>query len=246
MATNALEIEDLVVTYGGAITGVSGVSLAVPEGGLVALLGANGAGKTTVLKAASGLLPFEKGRVARGSIRVFGEPVGNTPAHRLARKGMMHVREGRRIFGGLTVEENLRAAGFALDARSKLESQIAAVYEFFPILGERRNGQAGYLSGGEQQMLAIGRALIAQPKLILVDEASLGLSPMMAKEIFAALSRINAERRISVLIVEQNARLALNHANYAYVLEVGKLVMEGPAKELAANDAVAARYLGGH
>lgn len=242
----ALEIEDLSVSYGGAITGVDSASLVVPEGAVVALLGANGAGKTSILKAISGLLPFENGRITRGSVRIFGEEIGDLPAHKLAQRGVMHVREGRRVFAGMTIEENLMSGSFATPRGRSWQKQIDWVYDFFPILKERRHGRAGFLSGGEQQMLALGRALVAEPKLLLVDEASLGLSPIMAREIFRALGRVHAERGISVLIVEQNARLALAQSTHAYVLELGRTVMSGPAAEIAADPSIAARYLGGH
>ena len=182
--TAALEISGLNVVYGGAITAIRDLSLTVPERGFVGMLGANGAGKTTTLKAISGLLPFENGRITGGTIKLFGEPIQGALAHKLARRGMLHVREGRHVFINMTVEENLLAATFALTGRGAKRSSFDEIYALFPPLAARRQSYAGLLSGGEQQMLAIGRALAGEPRLLLVDEASLGLAPMIAREIF--------------------------------------------------------------
>jgi len=247
MAGPILEIDDLEVTYAGGITGVAGLGLIVPEGGVVALLGSNGAGKSTTLKTISGLLPFEGGRVTRGSIRFRGASILGLAAHDLARMGIVHVREGRRIFASLTIQENLVAATYSLDGRAerRLQERSDEVFAMFPKLEARRHIAAGFLSGGEQQMLAIGRALVAQPELMLIDEASLGLAPVLAEEIFDKISSINSEFGISVLLVEQNATLGLRHAAYGYVLENGRSVIEGTAAELQESEMVIERYLGG-
>ncbi len=247
MSGNILEITELEVGYAGGITGLAGLSLAVPEGQMVALLGANGAGKSTTLKAISNLLPFEGGRVRRGTIRFEGRDITTVPAYKLSRMGLIHVREGRRVFSTMTVHENLVAATYALGKRApvNLESRSSDIYRLFPHLERRKNLLAGYLSGGEQQMLAIGRALIGEPKLVLIDEASLGLAPVIAVEIFSTIARINAERGISVLLVEQNAMLALRHSIHGYVLDNGRSVLDGPSRDLLRNPMVVERYLGG-
>jgi branched-chain amino acid transport system ATP-binding protein len=244
--TAALEIRGLGVAYGGAIRALSDVSLTVPDGGFVVLLGANGAGKSTVLKAVSGLLPFENGAISSGSIAFFGEDVRGIPAHRLARRGMLHVREGRHVFPAMTVEENLAAATFALEGRgTQRAGGFDDIYAYFPPLRTRRTTPAGYLSGGEQQMLAIGRALVGEPRLLLVDEASLGLAPLIAREIFDILARINRDRALAILVVEQNVALALRHASYGYILETGAISLEGPSDKLRDREAISSRYLGG-
>jgi branched-chain amino acid transport system ATP-binding protein len=244
--TPALEIEKLDVLYGGAIAAVSGLSLTVPDNGFVALLGANGAGKTTTLKTISGLLPFENGRVVAGSIRLFGDDIAGVHAHQLARRGLLHVREGRHVFANMTLEENLAAATFSLTGRSRRAAGFDDIYAYFPQLAQRRKTYAGLLSGGEQQMLAIGRALVGDPRLLLVDEASLGLAPLIAKEIFDILARINRDRKLAILVVEQNVSLALKHASYGYILENGTVALEGSAATLADRELVTSRYLGGH
>ena len=244
----ALDIRGLDVVYGGAIQALRGLSVAVNEDGFVALLGANGAGKSTTLKAVSGLLPFENGRAVARSMAFFGEEIGGVPAHRLARRGMLHVREGRHVFPAMTVEENLQAAMFALTGRSagsRRRRGFDEIYAYFPQLAERRDRYAGLLSGGEQQMLVLGRALVAEPRLLLVDEASLGLAPLVARKIFDILARINRDKRLAILAVEQNVSLALKHASYAYVIENGSIVLEGTPADLADRDLVSSRYLGG-
>ena len=247
MTSNILEIHDLQVAYAGGIIGLAGLSLVVPQGKMVALLGSNGAGKTTTLKAISNLLPFEGGRIVGGSIRFEGADITGIPANRLSRRGLLHVREGRKVFSTMTVQENLAAATYALAGRAplKLQQRCDDIYDLFPHLARRRSLLAGYMSGGEQQMLAIGRALIGEPKLMLIDEASLGLAPVIAAEIFKIISRINAERGISVLMVEQNATLALRHAEHGYVLDNGRNVLDGPSADLRASAMVTERYLGG-
>ena len=243
----ALEILDLEVTYGASIQALRGISIVVNEGGIVALIGANGAGKSTTLKAVSGLLPFENGRAVARRTAFYGEEVGGIAAHRLARRGLLHVREGRHVFAAMTVEENLQAATFALHGRRAggRRRSFDEIYAYFPQLAERRDRYAGLLSGGEQQMLVIGRALVGEPRLLLVDEASLGLAPMVARKIFDILARINREKRLAILVVEQNVALALKHASYAYVIENGCIALEGTAAALADRDLVSSRYLGG-
>ncbi|MCX7326477.1 MAG: ABC transporter ATP-binding protein [Hyphomicrobiales bacterium] len=244
--TAALEIKDLSVAYGGAVQALSEASLTVPDGGFVVLLGANGAGKSTMLKAISGLLPFENGAITAGSVRFFGEDIAGIPSHRLARKGMLHVREGRCVFPSMSVEDNLATATFALDGRApRTQRGFDDIYAYFPQLAARRGTAAGYLSGGEQQMLAIGRALVGDPRLLLVDEASLGLAPLIAREIFDILGRINQDRRLAILVVEQNVALALRHAAYGYILENGVISLEGRADTLMDREAISSRYLGG-
>ncbi len=247
MSDNILEISDLHVGYSGGITGLAGLSLTVQEGKIVALLGANGAGKSTTLKAVSNLLPFEGGRIVSGSIRFKGKEIGRVPAYRLSRLGLLHVREGRRVFASMTVHDNLVAATYALTGRSepRLQQRCDDIYDLFPHLARRKSLLAGYLSGGEQQMLAIGRALVGEPQLMLIDEASLGLAPVIAADIFRIISLINRQRGISVLIVEQNAMLALHHSEHAYVLDNGRSVLDGPSAELRESPLVTERYLGG-
>jgi branched-chain amino acid transport system ATP-binding protein len=243
----ALNVAGLSVVYGAAIEALNEVSLAVPEGGFVALLGTNGAGKSTLLKTISGLVRFEGGRVTKGAVECNGQSVLSQPTWRLARAGILHVREGRFVFPTMTVEENLDAASFARSGRvgQAPRHQYQRIFDYFPALADRRHFQAGYLSGGEQQMLAIGRALFAEPELLMVDEASLGLAPKIAAEIYEILARINAERGLSLLVVEQNVSLALRHATYGYVLENGRLVQEGEAGALLDRESLSRRYLGG-
>jgi branched-chain amino acid transport system ATP-binding protein len=240
----ALEVKDLEVVYQGVIQALSSLSLRVPEGSIVTLLGANGAGKTTTLKAISGFLPLENGRVVRGSIAMGGQDMLKLAPHMIVRRGVFHVREGRHVFAEMTVEENLVAATFAQRKKRSRKDAFDEVYNYFPILSQRRNQAAGYLSGGEQQMLAIGRALVADPEMILLDEPSLGLAPLIVKEIFEIIARINREKRVSMLLVEQNAVIALKYASYGYVIESGHTVLEGPTGELAANEDIQRFYLG--
>ena len=240
----ALEIKDLEVVYQGVIQALSSLSLTVPVGSIVALLGANGAGKTTTLKAISGFLPLENGRVTRGSITAYGEDLLKFAPHTIVRRGIFHVREGRHVFAEMTVEENLIAATFAQRSARGRKDAFDEVYNYFPILSQRRHQAAGYLSGGEQQMLAIGRALVADPQMILLDEPSLGLAPLIVKEIFEIIARINREKKVSMLLVEQNAVIALKYASYGYVIESGTTVLEGTTDELADNQDIQKFYLG--
>ncbi len=244
MTDAALTVENVEVVYNHSVQALRGLSIEVPKGQIVALLGSNGAGKTTTLKAASGLLPFEKGRVANGRIRFFGDDIDGHAAHQLARGGMAHVREGRHVFADLTVDENLIAAGNTLKGRDREDSDTEIVFKYFPRLEERRGQIAGYLSGGEQQMLAIGRALVGQPKLMLLDEPSLGLAPKIVSDIFSIIVRINRDRGVAILLVEQNARVALGVAHYGYIMENGRIVINGDAGKLLGDPDVQRFYLG--
>jgi branched-chain amino acid transport system ATP-binding protein len=240
----ALAIDNIEVIYNYSVQALRGLSIEVAAGSIVALLGSNGAGKTTTLKAASGILPFENGRVAAGRIRFFGADVLAAPAHELARAGLLHVREGRHVFVELTVEENLIVAENAVAKRGVDPLDREAVFGYFPRLRDRRKLLAGYLSGGEQQMLAIGRAIIGRPKLILLDEPSLGLAPLVVQDIFSIILRINRERGAAILLVEQNARIALSIATYGYIMENGRIVVNGPTERLVADPDVQRFYLG--
>jgi branched-chain amino acid transport system ATP-binding protein len=243
-SNHVLEVNNIEVVYNKVVQALRGLSLAVPRGQIVALLGSNGAGKSTTLKAISGLLTLEDGELESGQILFNGQPTRQLPPQQLVRRGLSHVMEGRRVFEDLTVEENLVAATYALTGRSGIKPDFDLVYGYFPRLHERRKGLAGYLSGGEQQMLAIGRALIAQPELILLDEPSLGLSPKLVEDIFSIIARINTERGVSMLLVEQNATVALAVAHSGYIMENGKIVIDGSAERLASDPDVREFYLG--
>lgn len=240
-----LEVNNIEVVYNKVVQALRGLSVAVPRGQIVALLGSNGAGKSTALKAISNLLTLEDGEMESGSIRFKGQNTARMAPQQLVRQGLSHVMEGRRVFEDLTVEENLVASTYALTGRAHADKpDFDLVYQYFPRLHERRKGLAGYLSGGEQQMLAIGRALIAQPELILLDEPSLGLSPKLTEDIFTIIARINAERGTSMLLVEQNATVALAVAQSGYIMENGKIVIDGSAEHLASDPDVREFYLG--
>jgi branched-chain amino acid transport system ATP-binding protein len=239
-----LALNNVEVIYDGVILVLKGVSLTVRGGGITALLGANGAGKTTTLKAISGLLRAERGEVTKGSIELDGERIDRRPPHEIVRRGIVQVLEGRRVFEHLTAEENLIAGAHVQRERRIVQAGIERVYEYFPRLGERRAVKAGYLSGGEQQMLAIGRALMSNPRVMLLDEPSLGLAPMLVEEIFAIVQRLNAREKLTVLLVEQNATLALRIAEHGYVLENGRIVLDGPAASLVENADIKEFYLG--
>ncbi len=240
-----LALENVEVVYDRAFLAIKGVSLVVPEGGAVALLGANGAGKSTTLKTISGLLAPERGEVTRGSVSFKGRPLGGMGPPERVRMGIVHVLEGRRVFGHLTPQENLVAAASMHRDRRKVDALIEQVFGYFPRLKERGSAQAGYLSGGEQQMLAIGRALMTEPRLLMLDEPSLGLAPFLVEEIFGIVSRINRENGVGVLLVEQNATAALEIVDHAYLIENGRVVMGGEAAELKRNPDVQEFYLGG-
>jgi len=240
-----LEIDNIEVVYNKSVQVLRGLSLRVPKGAIVALLGSNGAGKSTTLKSVSGLLTLEDGEVTAGEVRFRGKDVKGVPPERLVRDGLFHVMEGRRVFEDLTVEENLIAATYALSgSKPSLSDSYELVYNYFPRLKERRKQLAGYLSGGEQQMLALGRALIAQPDLIMLDEPSLGLAPLLVEEIFTIVARINREQGTAILLVEQNAAVSLAIASYGYIMENGKIVIDGQADKLTANEDVQEFYLG--
>jgi branched-chain amino acid transport system ATP-binding protein len=238
-----LSVENIDVVYHHTVQALRGLSLEVEKGKIVALLGSNGAGKTTTLKTASNLVQLENGHVREGKITFDGQDVSKFSADALVHKGLFHIREGRRIFSELTVEDNLVAASYALKEKST-KPDYDKIYEFFPRLKERRKQIAGYLSGGEQQMLAFGRAMIAQPKMILMDEPSLGLAPKIIAEIFGTIERLNKEDGITILLVEQNAHVAFSVADYAYILESGQIVMEGTAEKLRNDKDVKSFYLG--
>jgi branched-chain amino acid transport system ATP-binding protein len=239
-----LSVNNIEVIYNEVILVLKGLSLAVEEGQIVALLGANGAGKTTTLKAISGLLKTEEGEVTGGSIEFDGQRIQELDPEEIVRRGIFQVMEGRRVFEDLTVEENLVAAAHLQKSWRTITQSHELVYTYFPRLRERRGALAGYLSGGEQQMLVIGRALMAHPRLLLLDEPSLGLAPLIVQEIFQIIERINREDGTTIVLVEQNANMALQIATYGYVMENGKIVMEGRAEELRANPDVKEFYLG--
>ena len=238
-----LSVNNIEVIYDHVILVLKGVSLAVPEGGIVALLGANGAGKSTTLKAISGLLRTERGDVSKGSIEFLGEAIKHKDPSELVRRGIVQVMEGRHVFEHLTVEENLLTGAYTRDGRESGRA-LDMVYQYFPRLRERREVRAGYVSGGEQQMVAIGRALMAHPKLMLLDEPSMGLAPMLVQEIFDIVSRLNREEGVAVLLAEQNVSMALRFADYAYVMENGRVVLDGDRKTISENEDVKEFYLG--
>jgi len=240
-----LSVNSIEVIYDHVILVLKGVSLEVPEGGITALLGANGAGKTTTLKAISNLLRAERGDVTKGSIEYRGERVDRLAPHELVRRGCVQVMEGRHCFAHLTIEENLLTGAFTRrDGRGAIGRDLDMVYSYFPRLKERRKTQAGYTSGGEQQMCAIGRALLSKPHMILLDEPSMGLAPQLVEEIYEIVSQLNAQERVSFLLAEQNTNIALRHARYGYILENGRVVLDGDAEQLRENQDVKEFYLG--
>ena len=240
-----LVLNNIEVVYSHVILVLKGVSLSVPKGGIVALLGANGAGKTTTLKAISNLLRAERGEVTKGSIVFDGHEVHELSPNDLVQRGCIQVMEGRRCFAHLTVEENLLTGSFTRrDGKGAIATDLERVYAYFPRLKERRNSTAGYTSGGEQQMCAIGRALMSRPKMILLDEPSMGLAPQIVEEIFEIVRDLNEREHVSFLLAEQNTAMALRYARYGYILENGRVVMDGEANALAANEDVKEFYLG--
>ena len=240
-----LNVNNIEVIYDHVILVLKGVSLEVPEGRIVTLLGANGAGKTTTLKAISNLLRVERGEVTKGSIEYRGQRVDRLNPSALVRQGIIQVMEGRHPFGHLTCEENLLTGAYTRhDGRMAMQQDLDMVYTYFPRLAERRHAKAGYVSGGEQQMMVIGRALMARPKLILLDEPSMGLAPQLVAEIFDIVARLNREEGVSFLLAEQNATVALRVADYGYVLENGRVVLDGDAETLRSNEDVKEFYLG--
>lgn len=240
-----LEVANLEVVYNEVILVLRGLSIQVPDGKIVALLGANGAGKTTTARAITGLLGVHEGKVTKGSVTWNGKDITGAEPSTIVNSGITQVMEGRRTFAELTVDENLLCGGFTVPDRSTRQERVDRIMELFPILAERRKQVAGYLSGGEQQMLAIGRALMTEPELLILDEPSLGLAPRLVEQIREIIVDINAQGT-SVLLIEQNAIMALGVADYGYVLETGKVVMDGEAKKLLADDDVKEFYLGLH
>lgn len=244
-ADSYLSINNIEVIYDHVILVLKGVSLDVPKGKIVALLGANGAGKTTTLKAISNLLGAERGDVTKGSVEFKGARVDQLSPNELVKRGVIQVMEGRHCFGHLTIEENLLTGAYTQSiSRAQLKENLEKVYHYFPRLKTRRTSQAGYTSGGEQQMCAIGRALMAKPEMILLDEPSMGLAPQIVEEIFEIVKDLNSRENVSFLLAEQNTMVALRYADFGYILENGRVVMEGDAEELRTNEDVKEFYLG--
>lgn len=239
-----LKMTNVEAVYSKNILALKGMSLHVPEGKIVALLGSNGAGKSTSLKTISGLLSSENGQVMDGTIEFEGEKINDLPADLIVRKGIFQSMEGRRVFPNLTVEENLMAGAYTRKDRRNLSGDIEKIYTYFPKLKALQHRPSGFLSGGEQQMLAIGRGLMAKPKLLLLDEPSLGIAPLLVEEIFQNIKQINEDEGMSILVVEQNANIALGIAHYGYIMEDGRGVMQGKADYLLSNDEVREHYLG--
>lgn len=239
-----LRVNNIEVVYNKVILVLKGISLEVPEGAIVALLGANGAGKTTTLKAITGILETQNGDLKGGTIEFMGKPIHSLDPDRIVKLGITMVPEGRKVFQDLTVQENLLIGAHSRSDRRKIKKDIEKVFEYFPVLAERRNQLAIYLSGGEQQMLVIGRALMSKPKLMILDEPSLGLAPLLVREIFRIIQRINEIEKTSILLIEQNARLALHFSRYGYIMENGKIVLDGLCQALMENDDVREFYLG--
>ncbi|GAB4170345.1 MAG: ABC transporter ATP-binding protein [Thalassobaculales bacterium] len=245
MADSLLAIRNIEVIYDHVILVLKGVSLDVPAGGIVALLGANGAGKSTTLKSVSNLLRAERGEVTKGEILFEGQRIDGATPDQLVRQGVIQVMEGRHCFGHLTVEENLLTGAFTRrDGAAAVRADLEKVYSYFPRLKVRRGSQAGYTSGGEQQMTAIGRALMSRPKMILLDEPSMGLAPQLVEEIFEIVRQLNQKEGVSFLLAEQNTNLALRYASYGYILESGRIVLDGEAEALRNNEDVKEFYLG--
>jgi len=240
-----LTLKNIEVVYDDVILVLKGLSLTVPSGQIVALLGSNGAGKSTTLKAISGLLRSEEGEVTDGTIEFDGQRIEKLEPEQIVRRGIIQVMEGRRVFEDLTVDENLTMGGYIRRDRKGIKRDRSLVFDYFPRLRERRAQIAGYLSGGEQQMLAIGRALMARPKMILLDEPSLGLAPLLVQEIFRIIGKINAEEKATMLLVEQNANVALGIAHFGYIMENGRIVLDGDPAKLKSNEDVREFYLGG-
>jgi branched-chain amino acid transport system ATP-binding protein len=243
--TPILSVNNIEVIYDHVILVLKGVSLTVPGGGITALLGANGAGKTTTLKAISNLLHAERGEVTKGAILFEGQEVQGLSPNDLVRRGCIQVMEGRHCFGHLSVEDNILTGAFTRrDGNAAIKADLDLVYEYFPRLKIRRSSQAGYTSGGEQQMTAIGRALMSRPKMILLDEPSMGLAPQLVEEIFEIVKKLNEEQGVSFLLAEQNTNVALRYAKYGYILESGRIVLDGEASALRENEDVKEFYLG--
>jgi branched-chain amino acid transport system ATP-binding protein len=239
-----LKVNNIEVVYHHVVLVLKGMSLMVPEGAIVALLGSNGAGKTTTLKAISGLLPLEDGAITDGGVEFMGKPLKGLAPHQIVRSGLFQVLEGRHVFEDLTVEENLVCGAYTRRDRAGVKDDLDKCFRYFPPLKKRLKNLAGYLSGGEQQMLAISRGLLARPKLILLDEPSLGLAPLLVEEIFGIIAEINRQEGTTILLVEQNAQMALSVSNYGYIMENGRVVMDGPTERLLADQDVQEFYLG--
>ncbi len=239
-----LKINNIEVVYNHVVLVLKGLSLEMPRGAIVALLGSNGAGKSTTLKAVSGLLPLEDGEITDGWIEFNGERLSDELPHQLVRKGVFQVMEGRRIFEDLTVEENLTCGAYTRRDRAGVKADLDKCFHYFPVLKDRLGKLAGYLSGGEQQMLAISRALLARPQLMMLDEPSLGLAPLLVEEIFAIIQEINQQEGTSILLVEQNAQMALGVSSYGYIMENGRVVLDGPVQRLLEDQDVREFYLG--
>ena len=242
---NILELENIEVVYDDVILALYDVTLNVPKGKIVALLGGNGAGKSTTLKSISSMLLSERGKVTKGSINYDGENTTKNTASDMVKKGMVQVLEGRRCFGHLTVEENIISGSYSRKlGRSEINNELDKMYNYFPRLKERRKSQAGFTSGGEQQMIAVARAMMAKPKMLLLDEPSMGLAPQLVAEIFRIVKELNSNEDVSILLAEQNTNVALRNADYGYIIETGKVVMEGAADSLLNDDKVKEYYLG--
>ncbi|MBN9410399.1 MAG: ABC transporter ATP-binding protein [Burkholderiales bacterium] len=239
-----LDVNGIEVIYNHVILVLKGVSLQVPEGSIVALLGGNGAGKTTTLRAVSNLLAGERGQVTKGRIELRGERIENLSPAELVRRGVVQVMEGRHCFAHLTIEENLMTGAWTRKDRGEVAANLDKVYTYFPRLKTRRTSQAAYTSGGEQQMCAIGRALMANPSLVLLDEPSMGLAPQIVEEVFNIVQDLNRREKVTVLLAEQNTSMALRYADYGYIMESGRVVMDGAAADLASNEDVKEFYLG--
>lgn len=240
-----LQVNNLEVVYNDIILVLRGISLEVPEAGIIAFLGSNGAGKSTTLRAISGLLEYEDGEIKKGTIHFEGQAVHRMDPQQIVSLGITQVPEGRRIFAELTVEENLRVGAHTRrDGKPRVTMDMERVLNYFPLLRQRLKVLSGYISGGEQQMLAIGRAMMARPKLMMLDEPSLGLAPLLVREIFPIIQRINEEEKVSILLVEQNALMALAFSQFGYIMENGKIVLDGPSRKLMENEDVKEFYLG--
>ena len=243
-AANVIDVANIEVIYNHVILVLKGVSLSVPAGGIVALLGANGAGKSTTLKAISNLLRTDRGEVTKGSVHCRGERVDGLTPNDLVRRGVIQVMEGRHCFAHLTIEENLLTGGYTRDSKGEIAANLDKVYAYFPRLKTRRTSQAAYTSGGEQQMCAIGRALMTNPNMVLLDEPSMGLAPQIVEEVFEIVKDLNAKERVTFLLAEQNTNMALKYADYGYIMESGRVVMDGAAEDLRTNEDVKEFYLG--
>jgi branched-chain amino acid transport system ATP-binding protein len=239
-----LNVNGIEVIYNHVILVLKGVSLQVPDGRIVAILGGNGAGKTTTLRAVSNLLKGERGEVTKGSIELRGERIENLSTSELVQRGVVQVMEGRHCFAHLTIEENLLTGGYTCKSKAQVAANLEKVYNYFPRLKTRKDSQAAYTSGGEQQMCAIGRALMASPSMVLLDEPSMGLAPQIVEEVFEIVKDLNAKEKVTFLLAEQNTNMALKYADYGYIMESGRIVMDGVAAELASNEDVKEFYLG--